>query len=647
MVARKRSASGLSVKQAGRDRPGSGTRGECGTAAGTSGASGFASWFRDNPLRLGILLVAGASLAAYANTLLNEFVYDDIFQVLGNHWIRDFKWIPEIFTNRVWGFQGEGVSNYYRPLMHVFYMLSFYFFGLKAWGFHLINILLHAGVAVLVFLLVFRLLPVSGSRFFAALAAGLLFALHPIHTEVVAWVAGIPDLSGSLFLLVALLLYMRSEAQIGREYAISLGAFFLALLSKEVTLSLLVLLPAYDWIKERRFSVSDCIRRYGLYAALALVYLIIRSLVLGGMAPLRRHSELSIADYVINVFPLLTQYAAKLFLPVNLNAFHVLHPIPSLLTVEGIMGLLIAAAFVAMLVLFFQKNRTVFFALVLTAAPLLPALYLPGLGENSFAERYLYLPSAGFVMLAALLLAKTEMPQKRAAHSPAIAVSVVLVLFMAGTVQRNAVWRDNYTLWTDTVRKSPDGAVPREALGYSLLNLGDMEGAITQFRIALQLKPEFAEAHNNLGIAYGRKGMFDAAQLHLAEAVRIKPGFTEAYNNLGIAYASTRQYDKALEQFQRAVELSPAFAEAYRNMAVAWRDKGNTDNAILVQAKVLELNPGDPDAYATLGSLYAKQGDMDRAAAALEAGLRVRPGDPLLRQKLDELHRLRNSGARR
>ena len=196
------------------------------------------------------------SIGVYLNALPNEFVYDDKYQVLENHWIRDAKYIPEIFLTNVWAFVGEeNLSNYYRPLMHIIYMINYHIFGFKPWGFHLTNILLHGGVSVLLFLLLSVLINQShdlNSKFHpeqvgtnskskikkskgrtdlvrpksqfskpksqilnlksqilsAPFIAALLFAAHPIHTEAVTWIGGIPELSFTLFYLLSFYLYI-------------------------------------------------------------------------------------------------------------------------------------------------------------------------------------------------------------------------------------------------------------------------------------------------------------------------------------------------------------------------------------------------------------------------------------------------------
>jgi hypothetical protein len=173
-----------------------------------------------------VTVIVLISAGVYANTLVNDFVYDDRSQVLENRFILDFRYLPDIFTKSAWSFQSAPVvSNYYRPMMNVIYMPSYYIFGLTSWGFHLGNILFHAGNSILVLLLARRLfadkparlqaekltseqvcrpdavLPLTSTFLAPPFLAALLFAVHPIHTEAVAWVAAVPELSFTLFYL--------------------------------------------------------------------------------------------------------------------------------------------------------------------------------------------------------------------------------------------------------------------------------------------------------------------------------------------------------------------------------------------------------------------------------------------------------------
>jgi hypothetical protein len=429
----------------------------------------------------------------YCNTLYNGFVYDDNFQVVGNPWIRNVRHFKDIFFSHVWGFKGGHTTNYYRPFMHVLYMVNYYIFGLKPWGFHLVNAFLHSGVSLVLFLLLNRLLHESRDRVSVYLSpafiASLLFAVHPIHTEVVAWIAGVPDLLVSLFGLLAIYWLISSDSggvSGSASYALSIAAFICALFSKEIALVLPLLLAAGLYAAGRRMRGAGWYaRRCFLFVLLAVLFFFLRAYILGGFAPIKRHEELSLFEYVVNAFPLFSSYLTKLLLPVNLNSFYELHPVRSLLEPRALASLAVAAGFATATVFSFRKNRIVFFALVFMAVPLLPVLYIPGVGVNTFAERYLYFPSVGLAFLVAIGL---ERLYAKTYRIPATAVMVALLgVLSVATVARNTVWKDDYRLWTDALAKSPESPIAHEALGYVLLNKWRTDEAIEQFEMAIRL----------------------------------------------------------------------------------------------------------------------------------------------------------------
>jgi hypothetical protein len=410
-----------------------------------------------------IAVILIVSFGVYFNALFNGFVYDDLNYISENPWIKDIRHLPEIFTSSAWAF--KDVSNYYRPLVNSIYMLDFHIFGLAPWGFHLTNVILHAGVSVLVFLLTALLIgrsqfPTDTNNLTLPFIAAILFAVHPIHTEAVAWVSGVQDVSFSFFYLLSFYLYVRANVM-GRGISVSsLMFFFLAALSKETALTLPILLFVFDY-SFKRDSISHLtsntlyllLKRYLPYLIVAVIYFIMRTYAIGGFSPISTYAKLSVWGYFINVFPLFIQYLGKLILPINLNAAYVFHPIHSLLEWEGIMAFVLTLCFIVSLYLVKNHNRVVFFSLLWIAIPLLPAFYILALGLSPFAERYLYLPSVGFVIIVSLGLcgiANLDGLRNRAMPFMLSIVLVITALYSASTIKRNTVWKDNITLWSET-----------------------------------------------------------------------------------------------------------------------------------------------------------------------------------------------------
>jgi Flp pilus assembly protein TadD len=596
-----------------------------------------------------ILIIFLVSFAVYFNTLSNDFVYDDKGQVLDNQWIRNVKYIPDVFSKSVWSFLGETtISNYYRPLMHLIFMFNYYVFGLNPWGFHLVNIVFHAGVSILVFVIASRLLRASSGSsqrdekgFIGALQSppfvvAVLFATHPIHTEAVAWVAGLPDLSYTFFSLLSLYFYMRFDEGTRGMYLLSVVSFSIAVLSKEPALTLPIILVAYDYIFGKKAKgYLPIIKRYIPYLIVAGAYLGLRYHALGGFSPQRPHIVLSAYGYVINVFPLFIQYLENLLLPLNLNAFHVLHPISSIFETGGMVSLAVTAAFVVVTFIAFKKKSKVCFDLLVIALPLLPSLYIPAVGENVFAERYLYFPSFGFVLLIASGLSWAKTVKPGLASGLVIISLAATVAYSAGTVSRNAVWRDDLSLFTDTVRKSPDAAIPHNNLGTAYLRQSRLDEAVNEFIGALQLKPDFAEAHNNLGYAYLEQNRLYEAANEFIVALKLRPDDAEAHNNLGYAYLKQNRLDEAVNEFIVVLKLRPDYAEVHNNLGDAYLKQNRLDEAVNELVTALKLKPDYANAHYNLGDAYLKQNRLDEAANEFIVALRLKPDDAEARYNLE------------
>lgn len=542
------------------------------------------------------LAVAAAAVAVHLPALFGEFVYDDMTQVLKNRWIRDLGHLGEIFGGSVWSFQAaSGASNYYRPAMHVIYALEYQLFGLRPWGFHLANLLLHAGVSVLVLLLVRRLFADLGGRpsgddggFLAPpLAAALLFATHPVNTEAVAWVAAVPELSFTLFGLLALLAFRRSAGGWDRYYLLSVGLFFAATLCKETAFVLPALLAAYEVLAWRPPALRLAARLLP-FAAAGGVTLALRLHALSGFAPEQRWPDLTSFQCALNALVLFSKYLLKLVLPVGLNAFHVLHPVRSPLEPLALAGIAGTAAFAIAAALAWRRSRLAFLGLSVIAVPLLPVLYVRVVGENAFAERYLYLPSIGFALLAALLLSAIGREKARLA-----ALATVAVLFAAGSFARTMVWKDNFALFADTARKSPDHFQSQSSYANALYEKGEVDAAIERYRIAIALDPGQGTPRQNLATAYLRKGRVDEAIAELTNPAVLGSGDPEACAKLAFAYTAKGWLAAAVAQYELALRLDPKAAEVHNNLGVTLWRLGQPGRSAEHFAAALALEPGN------------------------------------------------------
>ena len=539
-----------------------------------------------------MLLIIAVSLAVYANTLGNIFVYDDDFLVMRNTWIRDVAFLPKIFLSNSWGSVG-GPNSYYRPMIHVIFMLTYYVFGLTPWGFHLLNILLHAGSSVLVFLIasiLFRERKAPSKYLSIPLMAAVLFAVHPIHTEAVAWVSGIPDLSYSFFCLLSLYLYIRSENRFNTGYYLSVLAFSIGTLCKEPALLLPALLLAYDMLlNKKKPGFKLILKRYALFVFAASAYMGIRFYVLGGSMAPKQHGEYG---YYGNIFVIFVTYLKKLIVPTNLKLIYLFTPVHSLLEARALTSVLLTALVVVLFYVAYKKDRLAFFCLLTIFIPLLPCLYTPAItGSSVVGERYLYLPSAGFAMLVSLMMARFA--DSRRGRIAAASVFLALVaLYSAGTVLRNGDWKDDYRLWTAEMKYSPGSDVAHDNLCLAAgahINLGveyEKRGrddlAIDEYITATKCNPMSDDAYvayKDMGNAYGRMGKVDESIRAYEESLKVKTSGaemhnnSEVHNNLGVEYAQKGDMKNAIEHFQAAVRLDPTDQAAEVNLENALKNK--------------------------------------------------------------------------
>jgi Flp pilus assembly protein TadD len=525
-------------------------------------------------------------------------------------------------------------------MFHILYMIDYNIFGLRPWGFHLTKILLHMGSSLLVFLTVFTIISRYGGeatktyKQYAPFVAALLFATHPVNTESVTY--GTTEVLFAFFYLLSFYFYVKADVAGRGVPVISVVFFFLSALSKETALTLPVLLFAYDYSFKRDLilhpkpgTIYRLLKRYLPYLVLAGIYLILRTYAIGGFFPAKSQVYLSVYEYLINVLLLFAWYLGKLILPINLNAAYVFHPIYSLLEWKGITAVAVTLCFIAALYLVRDRNRVVFFSLLLVIIPLLPVFYLLAVGNYTIAERFLYLPSAGFVIIVSLALCSIARLDASSRIAMPLMLSIVLAitaLYCAGIIKRSPVWKNNLTLWSDTVNKSPDDYEAHNNLGLAYYGLGRLDEAIGEYKKALRLQPNHANAHNNLGLAYDSLGRTDEAIEELMLALRITPDIPEAHNNLGNFYYKKGRMDEATDEYKEAIRLRPDYPEAHNNLGLAYDNLGRTDEALEEFKEAISLRPDFAEAHNSLGTVYAMQQRMDEAIKEFREALRLNPG---------------------
>jgi tetratricopeptide (TPR) repeat protein len=578
---------------------------------------------------VGLLLLV--TFICYGNILANGFVYDDDQQILQNPYITSWRFLPEIFGTTVWSFVGQaGLTNYYRPLMTLSYLLLWKAFGPIPMGFHLFCLTLHAAVVVVMFFVGVRIFRDRWIAWFSA----LLFALHPIHTEAVDWIAAVPDLEATLFLLLAVWAFADDARKDWRAKLATLACFALALLAKEPSLMFVLLAILFCHIAadgRNTTTFGQKVFRYLPLCVLGLAYLGLRILLFGKVAPVLQHPQVTWGQAIYSGFALILTYTRLLVWPARLSAFHVFHASTSLLDLQVLGGL--GVVLVCLLGIFaLRKAPPAAFALLWIGVTLAPVLNARWMAANVLTERYLYLPSVGFCWLLAWCLvslwrshATTAWPHaRRVVAGLLLAVTAAIASYQI--ITRNRDWQTDFKLYTRTLQTDPAAYVIRSNLAGVYFESRDYPRAEQEWKTALAGKPDNVINMNALGVLYTVEARYPEAETMLTAAIAAKPLWADAHYNYGILLHKTGRDTQSLAEHKKAVELAPYNPQARRWYAEELVATGNDAEAETQfnQSLGLQSSYGALDG---LASIYIRNGQAQKAEGILAEITRQFPYD--------------------
>ncbi len=587
--------------------------------------SGSGRW--EWPLLAGILAVG-----LFSQTVAFGWVYDDQMEVVRNSLVHSLSTLPQIFGSTVW--EGSGMETYlYRPLTVASYALNHAISGLQSWSYHLVNVLLFAGCSGLVF----RLGLLWGLPVLAAGVGATLFAIHPIHVEVVAPVFGRKDLLAAFFTLAMALSHRKALGAATRWVLAPLGFFAAALLSKEVAVMAFPFVILQDWFlaedRKRFFNQSRAPILYSAYMALFAIYVVVRNQVTGGFSVPETSfldNPLVEADMLVRIGTALVVGARGLLLlaaPVGLSPDYSFNSIPVVETVTdprlgaSLLGLGLVVVFV---VWKGWSSRTTKLGLAWFLLFLLPTANLIVPVGTIFGERFLFLPSVAFCLLAGWAFYRTI--QIRPGPSLVIGL-IVAVLLGLQTARYTSVWRSDASLFSWAVQQVPESTKAHHKLGEERLRAGQLGDAVRSLRRALEIAPdnEFAAIT-----------MSQARQRILAEFSSVAPSLPQDADVLYILAQARNQagdMDGAVALWEEAVGIHPRHAESLGDLGAATMILGDTVGGIQYLERAVDSKPDHAVAWLNLGRIHLSRGDRPAAQEALVQFLEH--ADARLQQEID------------
>ena len=595
-------------------------------------------------LLAGVALIAIAAFVAYFPSINGEFILDDDKLVTANAIIKA--------SDGLWRFWCTTEAADYWPMTNTTFWIEWRLWGINPAGYHVTNLILHIAEALLIWIIL-RKLSIPGAIF-----AALIFAVHPVNVESVAWISQRKNTMAMLFFLLSILWYLKAEMQsahgchahapLGHDrqhgchahacrvhdrqtmaiywYWLSLTAFLLAMLSKGSVVVLPVLLLGIVWWL-RPLTKRDLARTAPFFAV---------ALVLGIVNVwFQRHGNEAVIRVVSPIERLLGAggvvwfYLYKALLPIDL-AF--IYPQWNIKAGNWLWWLPLLAALIVTTVLVWYRmswSRPFLFAWVFFCAALVPVMGFTDVGfmiHSLVADHYQHIAIIGVIALASAGFGSWHRRAQGGVYWAATVAAIAAVgILMFLTWRQSGLYRDPMTLYQATLEKNPDCWIAHNNLGLSMSDPNRLQEIIDHYRQAIRLKPDYADAHNNLGVALIQIGRIQEATEQFLLALRIKPDYSEAHNNMGYILLRTGQVTEAEEHLRRAVSLKPDYPKALNNLGTVLLNTGRLEEAAKCFEQTLRLDPNYSDAENNLGVILTQTDRPEEAIKHYEQALRLNP----------------------
>ncbi len=627
------------------------------------------------------LIITTLTLSAFWEVRHNDFVnYDDNVFIYDNPWVKSGVSIPGIR----WAFTNTYGSNWH-PLTWLSHMTDCHLYGLNPRGHHLGNLGIHLLSSLLLFAALYNM---TGS-YFPSLATAVLFAVHPLHVESVAWAAERKDVLCAFFWMLTMLAYHHYTKKPGiRRYIPVATAFCLGLLAKPMIVTLPFVLLLLDYWPLRRFPVSSSgyndgrsnaasgsrsvvpiistgfeqlwpvIRDKIPFIVLSAIVSIITYYAQDTAGAVMTLETLSIFERFGNALVSYCQYLWKMVYPINLI---VLYPLAdrhlSIARVVFAGCVLLGITFVA--IRNARRRPQLIVGWLWYVGTLLPVIGIIQVGIQSFADRYTYIPLVGIFIMIGWSLPPLHRTQRRVRMLLLVMSAALSIVLVAITRRQVSHWKNSKSLFTHALRFStnshiahnnlgialslegkhteavkhfreavkikPDYTAGRRHLGTLLASLGDTTAGIRHLETAVALDPEYTNARYDLGIVHGHSGNIDVARQHLSRVMTDRPNHPQAAFQLGKLLVDHGQFAEAIPFLESAIRITRNHAAAYSQLGKAMQRTGQIENAIHSYQEALDISPNLIDAHENLAHLLAGKKMYDRAIFHYREGLRIVP----------------------
>ena len=574
------------------------------------------------------------SFCIYANSINNKYALDDDIICMKNSYVQShLSNIKEIFTKGdTYTFNGAKTDTY-RPITILSIALEVFFYGNKPHRHHFINVLLFSLSCVVLYLLLRKIF--INYNFILPLIITLLFAAHPIHTEVVANIKSRDEIFCFLFFVLSLY-YMMIYFEKKNIYKLitSCILYFLSLMSKENAITFFIIFPMVIFYFTKT-NLKKSILFATPYLAIMLIFLAIRYSVIDTVA---FNSKINIVnnslmatgsytDRLATAFSMFGKYLQLLIFPITLSCDYSYNSIPivSWINPKAFLSFIIFIGALIYAAIKLPKKNYFSFAILFFITTFITTSNFLILINCSMAERFIFTPSLGFCIIIGLALVKIFKVDiignnKKGLFPVYFILILTIFLYSFKTINRNNDWQDNEHLFAADVKNMPNSFRLHFAVGSSIREKGEKERdqtikndlltkAITEYKQSINILSEQGETWYNMGVCYYELNDMLNAKKAYKQCIEITPNFNAVYNNLGVIFYNANNYDSAYYYFNKSLQKDPNNADAITNIGAIMQNKGKYDEAIKYYEQSLVLNPNNVNTYHNLIIIYSDKND--------------------------------------
>lgn len=564
------------------------------------------------------------TLIVFFPALKNELIYtwDDGLNITDNHLTANFN------SENVKAIFKQSVGNNYNPLPILVFAWVRSKVGLEPFLYHLINVILHLVCVVLVFWTAKLLTKKS----FVIGAVTLLFAIHPMRVESVAWITELKDVMFAMFYFGAIVAYIKWVRKPGAQiplYILMLVLAALSMLSKIQAVSLPLSMLLIDYLEKRPLKFSLIVEKIPFFllsaaTGIAGIYFLKTgdSLIMNETYPL--FERILFGCYS------LAGYLVRFFVPANLSAYY---PYPH--KTEGMLPILyyitpvLLVAALAWVVMKYRSNRVVIFGLLFFFVNVMFVLQVVGAGKAFMADRFTYVPYFGLFFIAATALQDLSERKTNISFFIKSVFVIYAAVFAVMSYQRIFVWKNSGTLWKDNISKYPLSDVGYDNLGVYYRSLKDNDKAMENYNKVLSINPKYALTYNNRGNIYFERGQDDLALADYNKAIELDAKKVTTYANRALIYCRKNDFTKAKEDFAKAEQIDSTFAKTYFNRGILYDQIGEYQKAVDDFTKYLKLVPGDDGIYNSRGIALQKMGRHKESLIDFSKAIELMPSEPV------------------